>query len=35
MVPENIVMPAVKRPAAILFFGASVEERRRTPECIN
>jgi len=35
ILPENIVMPTVKRPAAILFLGASAEETRRTPECIN
>ena len=28
-------MPAVKRPAAILFLGAKVEVRRRMPECIS
>jgi hypothetical protein len=32
MLPENMVMPTVKRPAAILFLGARVEVRRRTPE---
>ena len=30
--PENMVMPAVKRPMASLFCGAATVVRRRTPE---
>jgi len=30
--PENIVIPAVKRPIASLFCGAATVVRRRTPE---
>ena len=35
MVPLNIVMPATKSEAAILFLGAMDVARRRTPECIS
>lgn len=35
MLPLNIVMPAVKRPAAMRFCGATVVARRRTPECMS
>ena len=32
MLPLNIVMPATKSEAAILFFGATLVARSRTPE---
>jgi hypothetical protein len=35
MLPLNIVMPATKREAAILFLGATDVARRRTPEWIS
>jgi hypothetical protein len=35
MLPLNIVMPATKSEAAILFLGATDVARRRTPECIS
>jgi hypothetical protein len=35
MEPLNIVMPAVRSPAATLFLGATDAARRSTPLCIN
>ena len=35
MLPLNMVIPATNRPAASVFFGATVVARRRTPECIS